>query len=430
LGAILFLCLFAAQSGLIALSPVLVQVAEDLGVSTATAGQLRTVAGLVAGVTALGIAAVGRRVGLRHLLVGGAILLAGASLASAVAPSFVTLALAQLAVGVAVAVLVTAATAAAAEWAPPEERPRVLSWALTGPPAAWIVGMPTIGLVGEASWRYAWVALPLVAAVAAALAARRGPRTPPRETGHGGIAAALADSAVRRWALGELLANSAWIGVLVYSGALFIECYDTSTTATGIVLAVAAAAFVAGNLTFRRFAGGDLRPLLIGLSLGMAVVVPLLGAVRPAASVSAVFLAVAAFLGGGRTLLGSAFGLSTVPERRVAVMAARAAANQFGYFVGSAVGGIALATSGYGGLGLVLGLLFVAAAASLARRPGAGFHEGGTRRLQSFAASRWAITGRRPHEVLAAAELQEPGSTAPARESPLKHVHGIKSCSL
>jgi hypothetical protein len=49
-GAVLFLCLFAAQAGAIALSPVLAEVARDLDVSTAWAGQLRTVAGLVAGI--------------------------------------------------------------------------------------------------------------------------------------------------------------------------------------------------------------------------------------------------------------------------------------------------------------------------------------------------------------------------------------------
>ena len=52
--AILFLCLFAGQAGLIALSPVLVEVASYLGVSTAAAGQLRTISGLAAGLTAAG----------------------------------------------------------------------------------------------------------------------------------------------------------------------------------------------------------------------------------------------------------------------------------------------------------------------------------------------------------------------------------------
>jgi predicted MFS family arabinose efflux permease len=370
--AILFLCLFAGQAGLIALAPVLVQVAGDLEVSTAAAGQLRTISGLAAGAVALGLAALARRLGLRRLLVGGAVALAMGSLASAAAPSFAALALAQLVVGAGVGLLGAAATAAAAEWAPPEQRTRVLSWALIGNPAAWIVGMPAIGLVGEWSWRYAWLALPFVAAVAAALAATRGPASTPGTSVPGGLLAALADRDVARWAASELLAGSAWLGLLVYSGALFIESYGTSTTLTGFALAFAAAAFVAGNLACRRLAGGELRQPLIRLTLAMAALVPLLGLVRPNAATSAALFAAVSFVGGGRTLLGSSFGLQAAPERRVALMSARAASNQFGYFVGAAVGGLALALWGYPGFGIVLGLLFLTGAATLAAGRPAG----------------------------------------------------------
>lgn len=363
--AILFTCLFAAQAALIALSPVLAEVASDLGVSTAAAGQLRTVSGLAAGVTALGLGAAAGRVSLRRLLVAGSALLALGSIASAAAPGFVWLALAQLPVGAAVAVLVTAATAAAAEWAPAEQRPRVLSWALLGNPAAWIVGMPAIGLVAAASWRYAWLAVPLVAATAAGVAAARGPRTATAAPRGSGILDALADRDIARWALGELLANSAWIGLLVYVGALFTESYGISTARTGLALSLAALAFTAGNLTFRRYAGTDPRQRLVTLAIALAIVVPLIGAVRINGALSAVLLALAAFLGGARTLLGNAYGLHAAPERRVSVMAARAAANQFGYFIGSALGGAALAVSGYPGLGVALALLFVGAAALL-----------------------------------------------------------------
>ena len=65
--------------------------------------------------------------------------------------------------------LTTAGTLAAAEWVAPELRTRTLSWALVGQPAAWIVGMPLVGVLGERSWRYGWLALPLAAAVAAAI---------------------------------------------------------------------------------------------------------------------------------------------------------------------------------------------------------------------------------------------------------------------
>jgi predicted MFS family arabinose efflux permease len=367
---ILFLCVFAAQAGLIALSPLLAQVASDLEVSTATAGQLRTISGLAAGVTALALVRIGRRASLQRQLVLGAALLAVSSLASAAAPNFITLALTQVPVGIAIAVLITAATAAAAEWVTPEHRANVLSWALIGNPAAWIVGMPALGLVGDRNWRYAWLALPLVAAAVAAFGAARAPKNRVDESPQLGIVDVLADPNVAPWALGELLANSAWIGLLVYSGALFADSYGTSTSVIGIVLALAAVAFVAGNLTFRRYAGGELRQPLIRLALGMAAIAPLVGAIRPTAWVSAVLLALTAFLGGARTLLGNAYGLQAAPDRRHAVMAARAAANQFGYFIGSAIAGAALALAGYPGLGVVLSLLFVGAAALLTSRRG------------------------------------------------------------
>ena len=56
-----------------------------------------------------------------------------------------------------------------------------------------------------------------------------------------------ADPAARRWALGELAANSAWAGTLVYSGVLFTETYGTSSAATGVALAIVAVAYLAGN---------------------------------------------------------------------------------------------------------------------------------------------------------------------------------------
>jgi hypothetical protein len=45
------------------------------------------------------------------------------------------------------------------------------------------------------------------------------------------------------------------------------------------------------------------------------------------------------------------------------VMSMRAAANQFGYLLGAAAGGIALAVAGFAGFGIALGCLFAAAVA-------------------------------------------------------------------
>jgi predicted MFS family arabinose efflux permease len=361
---VLFAALFAAQAAVIALSPVLPRVAAELAVSTATAGQLRTAAGLAAGVAAL-LVTRWTRADLRKLMVAATGLVAVGSLLSSLAPTFTLLVAAQVVVGVGIGTLVSAATTAAAEWAPAEQRTRVLAWALVGQPTAWIVGMPLIGFLGQTSWRYGLLALPLTASLLAAGALATRPR-PAAQARDADLLGALQERDFSRWVAGELLANAGWAGTLVYSGALFLQSYDTSPALTGFLLAAAAAAFVGGNLVFRRLVSDDPRPQLTSFALALAIVVPLFGSLRPNVTVSAALFATAGFLAGGRTLIGNAFGLQAAPDRRLAVMGMRAATTQLGYFVGAAAAGAALEADGYAGLGLAMGGFFIAAAAAQA----------------------------------------------------------------
>jgi DHA1 family inner membrane transport protein len=360
--AALFLCLLAAQAGVLVLTPILLDVAADFDVSTALAGQVRTLTGLVAGLTALVLGRVAGRVPLRDLLAAGAILLAAGSALSAVAPSFAIFALAQVPTGVALAVLLSAGVAGASEWVAPGERARVLAWALAGQSASWIVGMPLVGLAAEVSWRLAF-AIPTVAAAVAAVVVSLCRAGPPASAAAGvGLLALLRERRVAAWALGELLAFSAWAGTLVYVGALVIESHGTSLIATGFVLAFGAAAHLAGNFAARRLLEAGSRALLIRLALAAAVGVALLGTVRPSLAVTAAIFAALGIVNGGRTLAGSAFGLDAAPGRRLDVMGLRAAATQFGYLGGAALGGVALALQGYELLGAAFAVLFVAAA--------------------------------------------------------------------
>jgi MFS transporter, DHA1 family, inner membrane transport protein len=366
-GAVLALCLGASQGALLVLTPVLAIVAADLGVSTATAGQLRTVSGLAAGAMALLSGLVAARIGLRELLGAGLVLLALGSAVSAAAPDFAVLALGQLLIGAGVGISYSAAIAAVAEWSPRESRSRVLALALLGPPAAWIVGMPLGGLVGEVSWRLVWIAVPLASAMIALAALSRRPSTPPAAV-RADLRSVVAFPGVLRWSVGELLAFSAWAGSLVYIGALFVESYGLSVAATGLVLGAGAVFYIPGNLVFRRWVDDHGRVLLIVLALAGAVTVVLLGALRREAWLSFALFALLAFLAAGRTLAGSARGLDLAPELRLGVTGIRTAALQLGYFGGAAVGGLALATGGYTALGVALGLLFVGATLPHLRR--------------------------------------------------------------
>jgi predicted MFS family arabinose efflux permease len=214
----------------------------------------------------------------------------------------------------------------------------VLSVALLGPPLAWVLGMPVAGLVGDVDWRLSFVALPLGSALVALVVLLRRDATPPAPM-RADLRTVLTQPGVLGWSARELLAYSAWVGTLVFVGALFVESYGLSVAATGVVLGVGAAAYVPGNLLFRRWVDSHPRRLLVGLALASAVTVAFLGAIRRDVWTSLLIFGLLAFLAGGRTLAGSARGLDLASELRLGVTGVRTAALQFGSFVGAAVGG-------------------------------------------------------------------------------------------
>ena len=113
-----------------------------------------------------------------------------------------------------------------------------------------------------------------------------------------------------------------------------------------------AIAMVPGTFSARRHAAHATTRLLLALTAIQAGAVLALGTVRPTAALTLAVLATMAFVNGWRSMVASALGMDTAPEDKVAVMAMRAAANQFGYLLGAAAGGLALAFGGYPALGL------------------------------------------------------------------------------
>jgi predicted MFS family arabinose efflux permease len=360
-GITLLSALAASQAALVVLNPLLPEVAGDLGVSVATAGQLRTISGLAAGIAALAVGLLATRYGLRELLIAAVSALAIGSLVSALAADFAMLVVAQAATGIGIGVSYSAALAATAEWSSPANRSRVLAIALLGPPLAWIVGMPLIGAVGEVSWRLAWLVVPVSMAVVAVCLLLLRPSSAPASA-RAGLRAVLGHPGVVRWSTGELLAFSGWAGALVYVGALLVDSYDLSIAATGGALGFGALIYVPGNFLFRRWVDAHDRRLLVALALSAAAVVAVLYAVRPSVWFTVGVFAVLSFIAGGRTLAGSARGLGLAPELRLGVTGVRTAALQSGYFVGAAVGGVALAAGGYSLVGLAFAVLFAGAA--------------------------------------------------------------------
>ncbi len=359
---VLFSSLFAAQAAILVLSPILPQVAAEFGVTTSTAAQLRAVSGVTAGLVALLVAARGGRFPLIRLLNGGLALLAIGALGSAVASTFLILLLAQVPVGVGLALVLSSGLAAADAWSEPGEGAKTLSWALVGQPVAWIVGQPVVGAVASVDWRWTWVAVPLASTLVALVAVAMR-----RASASGGLeecdpVGLTRLPQVKRWMLGELMAFSAWAGTLVFAGAFFIETYDPSVGATGVILGVVAAVYVPGNFLGRRLLqGGSGRAVLLFAALSLAVGAVALAGLQAGLVYSVVILSVLGFLAGMRTIAGAAEGLRLADGRRLASMSVRTSTLQFGYLIGTLVGGLVLPIWGYAGVWLVYAALFAGA---------------------------------------------------------------------
>ena len=341
------------QAGLLALGPVLPDVAREFGVSTAAAGQLRTLGGLAGGVTAVAVSLFGSRLGLRGVLIAGHLMLALGTLASAAAPSLAVLAAAQAAVGGAAGLLIACALAASAAWNGTGRRARALAVASLGQPMSWVAGMPLGGLLAELDWRYSLLGVPLAASIAGTAALAHLPRAA-RSTPAGHRLRSLPV-----WAVPELCSYAAWGGALVFGGALLVESYSVSPGVVGILLGVVALAALPGNMLARPWLTGHARELLVVLGLAAAPLVAVFGIVRPGAAASTGILALLVLVASTRTIAGSALALQLAGDRRLAAMGVRAATGQFGYLVGAAVGGAALAAGGYEMLGVALAALFV-----------------------------------------------------------------------
>jgi predicted MFS family arabinose efflux permease len=156
---------------------------------------------------------------------------------------------------------------------------------------------------------------------------------------------------------------SSWAGTLVFSGALFIDVYGASHRATGLLLAVVALAYLAGNAVGGRIRPECVRRVLARGNLLAAAAVSVTWAFTPNMLVTLVLFSFAAAVVGARTVVGTAYGFEVAGERKLEVGAARAAITHAGYLLGSFVGGAALAVGGHAAIGVAFGLLFVVASA-------------------------------------------------------------------
>ena len=299
---------------------------------------------------------------------------------------------------------------AASRRSPPGRRPRggrrSSPGPLVGQPAAWVLGMPVIGLVAHHEWRLAWLAVPLCRG--ARRARPRGGRRRLRHAGSGAAARRLARVApARRPRLGGR--RGARLPRLERDApATSVRC-STRATASRPSRSASCSAAVPPPTSRRVARAASRRRACPGrcstaACLAAAVLSAALGLLRSSLAITAVLVVALMLLNGIRGLSGSALGLAIAPDRSVELTGLRAAAVQTGGLLGAALGGMALDVGGTGAMTTVFAVAFVSLPCPRAR---AAILSVCTSR--SWARCWWSTTERRARSPAAGCRRCWPG---------------------
>lgn len=355
---------FASATGAYAFTGMLGPLAEDLGVSLATAGQLTAAYAITYALAGGPAAALTARWDRRDLLVLGLVLVGVLTLAVAFVADFTTALLLRVAAGAAVTIVLPGV--AASMIAAPAQRAKAMATVLAGLTLAFSFGIPLgTAIGGWFGWRACFIFGGAIA-LAGALAVRFGlPKLPSTDRGGAGSA-----RRVLRKDILLVLATSA----LAFSGLFCIAAYlgPIVTASTGITGGGIGAiqVFIGIGSIVGIYVGGRARLGGPGLAAGLMALLAaaLLGysllLAFPASGWHAVPLAMLVFAGSAALFalapIMQARLVSLAPEDRAVALALNGAVALGGQGIGAAYGGAVIAVAGLAWTGVAGAVLALA----------------------------------------------------------------------
>lgn len=370
--------IFAVGSEALVISPLLADIAYDLGVGIDGAGLSVSMYGLAVAVMAPAAGVLSDRISRRGTLLLGLAVFTAGGVTCAAAPTLTVLVAGRAVCGIGTGMFLPAAYAWVGDEVPYEDRARVMGRVVFGWALALVAGVPLGGLIGEvAGWREALVAMAVLAAVAAVAAAKllpgrsgsRDAAPAPRRPG-AGIRTALRVPGVPRLLAVNLLDMFAFYGVYTYLGSFLREELDVGSGVAGAMIllyGLGVAAIALNGRVLDRI--GKSRALVATLFANTAIMLalPWLGG-QPAA-LGAVVALLGVAQGGFLTAMATVTTQASV-ESRGTVVALMSSTTYIGVTLGAAVMGPIFDGPGFGLVGAISAVLaLVGAMVFILRRP-------------------------------------------------------------
>lgn len=269
--AMLFLAMLAVGTDEFVIAGVLPEIADDLEVSAAAAGQLVTVFAVVYAIGAPTLALVTNRLPRRALIVASLLVFAAANAGAALAPGYWLLMAARIVAALAAATVAAASFTTAAGAAPEGRQGRYLGVVTAGLTVALFTGVPLgTWLAGAVGWRTTFWLLTVVGAVVAAGLLASAPRIAAGEPSSlTERLAPLRDRSILRLLAVTFVAASGGLMFYTYLGPFTAQVADGSYQLRTLALltvgiAGVGAVLLAGRVTDARGPGPTLKLVLGG----------------------------------------------------------------------------------------------------------------------------------------------------------------------
>jgi len=373
---------------------LLERLANDLGVSIGTAGQLASVFAIVYAVAAPVLAGLAASYNRKRILVVALLILCVLNVAAAYMPDFASLLTIRVLSGLASALVMPVAAAAAATLVPPDKRGRALSIVLGGMVLSFVIGIPLGSVVGDAfGWRATFTFTGVLALGAALAVGAILPTVPNADRAGLRVLAIAFERQVLTNLLFTMIAFGATFCVIAFVGPVVTAISGLEGRGVGLMQAIIGAGMIIGVVVGGIIADRSHSTRVVAVAFivmavtlaGYSVLMTTGDQVGGAASIAGL---VAVILFGAAAL----FTLSPVIQTRLVeaapktvtvVLALNASMIFLGQGLGTIVGGFAIESLGLASVGLtgavvaVLGILFAltaprnrpASAAAEYRRP-------------------------------------------------------------
>lgn len=355
---------FSAVYNHIVISPVLLEIGADLGVSTGTAGLLVAGYGLPGVVVALFAGPFSDRRGRKPLLLWGTLAMSALTVAGALAPSFTLLLVTRIVGGVGASVVFPNVTAAVGDEFPYRERGRAMSTIIALNTMATIVGVPVAGVVADlTSWRASLGLVGALGVLSALVVWRLLPEARVERSTASNVelyGLILSDPSARGAIASSLLGAMFWFTWVTYMVAFFQTVYGLPASLAALIATTTGVGVLVGSQVGGRLGDRIGHKAIVGWTIAVAAVLLLLETtVVRDVWVAAALNFVISTITGARFATNTALLSEQAPSARGTMLAVNSAVVSFGIVAGTTVGGVLVDEVGFhalGQFGIVTGL--------------------------------------------------------------------------